>query len=159
MQIVVSSSHARGAGRLGRRVAADRARLALVGVVVVAAIAGVAGPDRAASAQAVAAAGPDLVRLLRAMAAIKLLLAGLAGAVVYWRLGAGVGAARLAAYLAAGGAMAAGPGLIWTLTDVAAGAVLLHGGLLATILLLCRDPAMAARLEGVIAARRAALIR
>ncbi len=93
------------------------------------------------------------------MAAIKLLLAGLAGAVLYWRLGAALGAARLAAYLAAGGAMAAGPGLIWGLTHVVAGAALLHGGLLATILLLWRDPGMAARVDAAIAARRAALIR
>jgi hypothetical protein len=105
----------------------------------------------------VAEAGPDLTRLLRAMAGIKMLLAGLAGVAVYWRLGAATGALRLAGYAAACGAMAAGPALIWDMAHVGAGALLLHGGLLATILLLWRDPGTAAVLERAIATRRAAL--
>ncbi|MBA3811063.1 MAG: hypothetical protein H0X27_05355, partial [Caulobacteraceae bacterium] len=44
----------------------------------------------------------------------------------------------------------------WNLTQVAAGAVLLHAGLIACILLLWRDPAVAPRLAALVAARRSA---
>jgi hypothetical protein len=134
-----------------------RARLVLALVVCAAVAASLAATGHAASARAVAAAGPELTRLLRAMAAIKMLLAALAGAALYWRLGAATGALRLAGYAAACGAMAAGPALIWAMAHVGAGAVLLHGGLLATILLLWRDPATSAMLDRAISARRAAL--
>jgi hypothetical protein len=91
---------------------------------------------------------------MRFMAALKALLAvGAAGAVV-WRLGAPARAGRFAAYAVAGAAMAAGPGLIWGMSHVVAGSILLHGGLLATVVLLWRDPGTAAWLEGLIAARR-----
>jgi hypothetical protein len=100
---------------------------------------------------------PALARLLRAMAAIKLLLAACAGAAVLWRLAAPVRPAWLAAYAAAAGAMAAGPALIWSLAHIGLGALLLHGGLLASILLLWRDPATGLRLERAIAARKARL--
>jgi len=104
-----------------------------------------------------AAADPALARLLRAMAAIKMLLAACAGAAVLWRLAAPVGPAWLAGYAAAAGAMAAGPALIWTLSHIGLGALLLHGGLMATILLLWRDPVTGMRLEQAINARRARL--
>jgi hypothetical protein len=133
------------------------ARIAFVMVIALAAAGGILWPDRAASARALVLDGPSLARLLRAMAGIKLLLAVAACSAVYWRLGAALGPARLGLSLAAAAAMAAGPGLIWSLTDVGAGAVLLHGGLFATILLLWRDPGMASRLDASIASRRAAL--
>lgn len=100
-------------------------------------------------------AGAELATLLRAMAGLKLLFAAAAIGVTLWRLGAPVTWPRLAAYAAGCAAMTAGPGLIWDMAHVAAGALLLHGGLLATVLLLWRDPATAARLAKALAARRA----
>jgi hypothetical protein len=41
------------------------------------------------------------------------------------------------------------------MAHVAAGAVLLHAGLLATVVLLWRDPAVGQRLASLVAARRA----
>jgi len=139
------------------RLSPSSARLILVLVACAAIAASAAATGSAASSRAVAEAGPDLTRLLRAMAGIKMLLAGLAAVAVYWRLGAATGVLRLAGYAAACGAMAAGPAFIWDMAHVGAGALLLHGGLLATILLLWRDPGTAAVLDRAIATRRAAL--
>ena len=137
----------------------DRMRPALVFVLLVIACAIVSGltvTSAAASAAAVAQAGPDLVRLLRGMALMKVLFAACAVGAVLWRLSfAPVGAARLASYAAACAAMAAGPGLIWHLDLVRTGAALLHGGLLVSLLLVWRDPATTERLAAVVAARRA----
>jgi hypothetical protein len=98
---------------------------------------------------------PALARLLRAMAAIKMLLAACAGAAVLWRLAVPAGLAWLAGYAVAAAATAAGPVLMCTLSQIGAGAFLLHGGLLATILLLWRDPVTGARLDAAIAKRQA----
>lgn len=126
--------------------------LAVVGGAAAGALA--AGPD--ASAAAVAAAGVELTRLLRAMAGLKMLLAAGAMAGVYWRLGSTVNAGRMVGYAAAGAAMAAGPGLIWTMAHVGAGALLLHGGLFGAVILLWRDPAAGAMLAETIGGRRRA---
>jgi hypothetical protein len=104
-------------------------------------------------------AGADLTRLLRAMAAIKMLLAACATAAMFWRLGVVVTLPWFASYAITAAAIWAGPGLIWGMSHVGLGALLLHGGLLASILLLWRDPAMAQRLETIIAERRAAIAR
>lgn len=108
----------------------------------------------AATAEAVSDAGPDLTRLLRAMAAIKMLMAGGAAAAVLWRLGSAVSLPWFAAYVASGAVMAAGPGLIWGMAHVGMGALLLHGGLVVTIVLLWRDRAVTERLAALVAARR-----
>jgi hypothetical protein len=110
-----------------------------------------------AAAQAAANADPGLTRLLRALAIIKSAMAAGAAAAVVWRLGGAISMIRLAAYALAGAAMAAGPGLIWTMMNVATGALLLHAGLAATAILLWRDPAVGRRLSAMIAARRAQL--
>jgi hypothetical protein len=47
--------------------------------------------------------------------------------------------------------MAAGPGVIWAMVHVGLGALLLHGGLFATILLLWRDKATAGRMAAILA--------
>ena len=109
------------------------------------------------ASQAAHAAGPELTHLLRAMAGLKMLFAGAAVGAIAWRLQAPAGWGRLAAYGLACSAMAAGPGLIWDMAYLRLGALLLHGGLLASVVLLWRDPATAARLHQAIAARRAAL--
>jgi hypothetical protein len=97
----------------------------------------------------------DLTHLLRAMALIKSVMAVAAAGAVLWRLALPVTPARLAIYALACAAMAGGPGLIWDMAHVGAGALLLHAGLLATILLLWRDPAVSRRLAELVAARRA----
>lgn len=127
--------------------------LAIVG----GALAGVMTTDAAASARAVAHAGPDLTRLLRAMAALKAAMAaGVAGAVL-WRLKTPAPAAWLAAYATACAAMAAGPGLIWDMVRLGSGALLLHAGLIAAAVLVWRDPEVGRRLAAMLAERRAAL--
>lgn len=108
------------------------------------------------SASAVAAAGDDLTRLLRAMAALKLLFVAAATAAILWRLRAPIGPAWLAAYAITAAAMAAGPGLVWTMTHVGLGAALMHLGLLGSLVLLWRDPATGQLLAAALARRRAA---
>jgi hypothetical protein len=129
----------------------------LLAIVAIAAVAGFLVTSPATACQAVAEAGPDLTRLLRAMAGIKAMAAiGVVG-VLYWRLASPVSRARLATYALAACAMAAGPGLIWGMVHVGLGALLLHGGLFIGVVVLWRDPAMAARLSAEIARRRARL--
>ncbi len=139
------------------RLTPTAARAVLLAVTLLSATAGLLVTDAAASAEAVARAGPELANLLRAMAALKVLFGGSLVAVTLWRLGAPVTWLRLVAYALACAAMGVGPGLIWSMAHVVAGAVLLHGGLLAGVLLLWRDPATSSRLAASIAARRSRL--
>ena len=129
-------------------------RSIIVFVVLGAAIAGFAVTEAQTASHAVSLAGADLVRLLRAMAAIKATMTLAAIAAVLWRLAAPVGPARLTAYAASCAAMAAGPGLIWDMAHVGMGALLLHGGLAAVILLLWQDPASETLLSAALARRR-----
>jgi hypothetical protein len=131
---------------------------ALFACVVLAAIAvGFLATGADATARAVGQSGADLTHLLRAMAALKAVMATGMAAAVMWRLGAAVPPLWLAAYAVACAAMAAGPGVIWGMAHVGLGALLLHGGLLTTGLLLWRDPAVSTRLSAIVAARRAAI--
>jgi len=126
-------------------------------IVMAAAAAGLAAGAAYAHGHPGAVVDPALARLLRAMAAIKMLLAACAGAAMWWRLSMPARPAWLAGYAAAAAAIAAGPALIWNLSHIGAGAILLHGGLLAIVLILWRDPATAFCLEQAIARRRARL--
>jgi hypothetical protein len=139
------------------RLSPAKARTVLAVAIVAALAAGAlaTGPD--AVSRAVAAAGPDLTRLLRAMALLKAVMAAGAVAAMVWRLGSAATLPWLAGYAAAAAAMAAGPAVIWGMAHVGVGAALLHGGLLASVLLLWCDPAVGARLSAIVAARRAAL--
>jgi hypothetical protein len=110
----------------------------------------------AATLAAVQRDGADLTRLMRFMAGLKAMLAIGATAGVVWRLAAPVSLPWFAAYAVAGAAMAAGPGVIWGMAHVGAGALLLHGGLFATVLLLWRDPAVGSSLAAMVERRRAA---
>jgi hypothetical protein len=141
------------AGDMSPAMARTVLAVAILAALAVGALA--TGPD--AVTRAVAASGPDLTRLLRAMAALKAIMAAGAVAAMVWRLGSAVALPWLTGYAAAAAAMAAGPELIWGMAHVGIGAALLHGGLLASVLLLWRDPAVGARLSAVVAARRAAL--
>jgi hypothetical protein len=139
------------------RLSPHAARMLLLCIVVLALAAGLVVTPQATVATAVEAAGTDLTRLLRAMAAIKVLFAAGATAAILWRFGGGVSAPWFVAYAVACCAMAAGPGLIWGVAHTGLGAALLHGGLFAAIVLLWRDPGVGARLSEMIAARRALL--
>ncbi|WP_428394952.1 hypothetical protein [Lichenicoccus sp.] len=110
-----------------------------------------------AAISAPATVDADMAHLLRAMALLKAAIAVVVTGAVLWRFGAPVGPIRLAGYALACAAMAAGPGLIWGMVHLGAGALLLHGGLLAAIVLFWRDPEIAARLAAMITARRAAI--
>ncbi len=133
------------------------ARTALLLVVAAAFVAGFAVTDAPTAHRAVSVAGPDLTRVLRGMALLKLTMASAAVAAIVWRLGTAIRPIGLAAYLVAGAAMAGGPGLIWDMDYIRTGALLLHGGLAVIIVMLWRDPAVASRLATLVAARRAAL--
>jgi hypothetical protein len=132
------------------------ARSILLAVILVGFAAGFLATGSTSSAAAVHQAGADLTRLLRAMAAIKMLMVAAAAAAVFWRLSAAITLPWFAAYSVAFAAMAAGPGLIWNMAHLIAGAALLHGGLLAVILLFWRDPIVGNRLAAMVAARRLA---
>jgi hypothetical protein len=114
-------------------------RASLIGAVLAAGICGYLATGNAAEAQAIQAAGPELTRLLRGMALIKALIAAIMAAAVFWRLQFPITQARLAAYITACAAMAAGPFLVWGMAHIIAGAMLLHAGLLAAVLLGWRD--------------------
>ena len=144
-----------GAARLAVSPAWSRAVLvSVIALAVAVSFVATAGP---ASSAATLAAGDDLTRLLRAMAVLKAAMAGAAAAGVVWRLGSPVAPLWLLSYAAGCAAMAAGPGLIWRMTSVGSGALLLHGGLLAICMLLWRDPVVGGRLAALVSARRAAL--
>jgi hypothetical protein len=150
---------------------AGRERWLLVGVILVAAAIGLFATPPDVGAQAVERAGPELTRLLRGMAVLKALISLAAAGAIVWRFGAtkpsfhgGVPWAGapvswvwFAAYAIVCAGMAAGPGLIWSMAYVRTGALLLHGGLFASIVLLWRDPGMGQRLQTAIAARRSAI--
>lgn len=55
--------------------------------------------------------------------------------------------------------MMAGPGLIWGLAHIGLGALLLHAGLAATLILLWCDPQVGTRLATLVAMHRAAIAR
>jgi hypothetical protein len=131
------------------------ARVGLAILVLVASAAGFVVTPHQATAGAIAQMGADWGNLLRAMAVLKSAMAAGAAAAVYWRLGSEVSPWRLAAYGASAAAMAAGPGLIWGLWHIGLGALLLHAGLAATVLLLWRDPCVSARLARMVAGHRA----
>ena len=162
MTIAILPTSNSATGRLsaiGRSMSPTVARSVLIIVLVAAGAAGFAADYGTAAAHAAASADPGLTRVLRAMAVMKSAIAAGAAAAVFWRLGGAISATRLCAYAVASAAMAAGPGLVWTMVNVATGALLLHAGLAATAILLWRDPEVGQRLSALIATRRARLAR
>lgn len=137
-----------------RPIAAIRARRCLAAVLAIGTVAGLAATAPHDTASAVARAGAELTHLLRFMALLKVSMAAAALAGVWWRLRTEASPAWLIAYCGAAAAVASGPGLIWHMAHVGLGAVLLHGGLLGTLVLLWRDPAVTARLTAAWEARR-----
>ncbi len=123
-------------------------------LLVVMTIAFLAGCHFNGGPAAAAHAGDALTRLLRFMAVVKAGIALAACAAMLWRLGAAITLPWFTAYAVSAAAMAAGPGLIWGMVHVGLGAMLLHGGLIGTILLFWQDKAVGDRLAAVVAARR-----
>ncbi len=113
-------------------------RAALVASVMLAAAA--AWFAGAAMAPAGAAAiDPDLARLLRLMALLKLAMAAGATVLVYWRLGHPASRMLASLSIAATAAMAAAAPLIWHLGTILPGAALFHAGLLGLLGLASTD--------------------
>jgi len=126
-----------------RRVLSYRA--ILFAVVAVAAVAGFVATGQDSSRRAVEAAGPELAHLLRMMAGLKVLLALGAVALIDWRLRLPVGPRIASAYLVGAGLVAVGPGLLWGMSHVILGAVLLHGGFALLLALGCTDGGVRSR--------------
>jgi hypothetical protein len=129
-------------------------RAGLLAVIAVSAIAGYFATASQASHLAMAHDGAALTRLMRFMAVIKAGMAVAVSAAVLWRLGATITLPWFIGYATSCAAMAAGPGLIWGMAHIGLGALLLHGGLLISIVLVWRDPAVSALLANSVAARR-----
>jgi hypothetical protein len=126
----------------------------MLAVMIGALIAGFLVTGTEAANLAIAQYGAELTRLLRFMAAVKAVIAVAGSGAVLWRLGSAISLPRFAAYALTCAVMATGPGLIWSMSHVALGALLFHGGLFATILLFWNDPAVSARLVDMVAVRR-----
>jgi hypothetical protein len=146
---------ARPAGTVSPRLA----RTLLAGAVLSAGVAGWLSTDPVSAAQAAARAGEDLTRLLRAMAAIKMVLAAAVLAGMWWRMATPTPAGRLAAYVAAAAAMSAGPVMIWGIAQVAVGALVLHAGLITGLVVLWRDPDVTRRIAGIVDGRTRGRLR
>ncbi|HQT66919.1 MAG: hypothetical protein B7Z78_01165 [Rhodospirillales bacterium 20-60-12] len=129
---LVSGSSLAGTG------AAPRWRLALAIVVLGAAIGGFyAG----AAPHTPVRCDPHYVTLIRFISLVKTSLAAGIVAGLAWRLGSAVNWGAAILYLLAAGSMAAGPGLIWHMQHIAAGALCFHGGIalgVATMLIVDR---------------------
>jgi hypothetical protein len=138
---------------------AFNARSLLMALAVIALAAGFLATSPAQTAHIIKMDGESLTRLMRTMAVIKLTFAALAFTAIIWRLAAPITAGWLSGYTIATTGMAAGPGLIWGMVHIITGAILLHGGLLAAIILLWRDPAVGTRLAAIIQTRRASIAR
>jgi len=108
---------------------------------------------QAAAAEAARLAGEDLTRLLRGMAAIKAAIILPALAAILWRLGTPASPALFGAYTASAAAMTLSIGLIWHMAHVGPGALLMHAGLIGTLVLLFRDKAVGQRLAATLKAR------
>ena len=115
-------------------------RLVLAAAVLAGGVVGFAATQEASAAAAIADAGAELTRLLRAMAGLKVLLAAGVVWLIDWRLRYPISPRLAAGYVIGAAVMATGPGLIWNMAHVALGAVLLHGAGAALLVLFCRDP-------------------
>ena len=82
---------------------------------------------------------PQLVVLLRFMAAVKLAAVIAASALTLWRARAPFSARATVTAIAALAAMALAPGLIWSLAQVGLAAGLFHAGLLTLLVMAWRD--------------------
>lgn len=117
--------------------------LAIVVVSALAAGFAVTAPD--AAARAAARTGAELAQILRLMTLLKAMLAAVLAAAIAWRFAAPLSSGRLILYLASAATMIAGIGPMWDIAHLIVGATLLHAGLIASAILLWRDPAVTQR--------------
>ncbi|MEE4637492.1 MAG: hypothetical protein V2J42_01970 [Wenzhouxiangella sp.] len=82
---------------------------------------------------------PELFRLLRGMATLKLVLAAVAFAAAWWRLGGQPGPRLQVAYVGGVWALSLATGLIWQLALVIPASGLFHGATLALLIAAWRD--------------------
>ena len=129
-------------------------RIAVAATAGLAFVGGLLATDPSETSHAIARFGPELGQLLRFMAAVKALIALANVGVLSWRMTLPTAFPRFTLYVIAAAAVAAGPGLIWGLVHVVLGAILLHAGLAACLVLLWRDPAVVARLGELVTLRR-----
>lgn len=145
------------AGRSGQRTLLPAGVAARRGVFLFFAAAGLGAgfmlTGQAATADAARLAGEDLTRLLRSMAAIKAAIILPAIAAIVWRLGVPASSMLFAAYTASAAAMTLSIGLIWHMAHVGQGALLMHAGLIGTLVLLFRDKAVGQRLASALKVR------
>lgn len=116
-----------------------RRRITLAIAVALAMGAGFAASQDAASVRAAQAAGPELVRLLRFLAALKMAMAAAASGAAWWRLGYPASARLAASAIAACALMAFGSGVIWAMAHIVLGSALFYAGLLALLALGCAE--------------------
>lgn len=120
-------------------------------VAVAAALVGLLAAALPDAPEAARRAGPELTRLLRMMALVKLGIAAGALALIVWRMRQPITTRYAVGYAACAALMAAAPGLIWGIGTVIAGALLFHAGLALLLVLGWRDDA-----AGLLPPRRAA---
>jgi hypothetical protein len=150
-------AHAPPVATTTRRWHGTLARGAIVLLAAAACAAGFEATAHVSAMSAVTRDGAELTRLLRSMALLKMLLAAAATAGIAWRFGSPARLSWMAGYGAAIGAMWIGPGLIWDMAHLKLGALMLHGGLAAGLVMLWRDPVVGDRLAEMIAQRRRVL--
>ncbi len=134
---------------------ATHRRAALLAILALGLAAGFVITSPAETASAIHRAGPDLTRLLRGMALLKTAMLTAAAGAILWRFGTPVPRPWFAAYAAALGAMALGPGLVWGMYHLYLGSAAMNGGLIATLILLWRDPGVGLGLDEALRRRRA----
>ena len=96
---------------------------------------------------------PQLVVLLRFMAAVKLAAVVAASALALWRARAPVSSRAAVVAAAALASMALAPGLIWSLAHVGLAAGLFHAGLLTLLVMAWRDDRVPIRARPIARAR------
>jgi len=119
----------------------------MLAVLTLAALAaGFAWTGADVAAAAATRAGADLTMILRLMVALKTTLAAVLVGAIAWRLAMPASTGWLAAYFASAAIMAAGIGPTWHIAHLIAGVSMLHVGLIASAVLLWRDPGVARKL-------------
>lgn len=123
-------------------------RAQLYGLAFAAAAAGIVVGRASAHGADLRGMEPSLISLLRFMAVLKSAAAVTMLGLTHWRLTRPAGGTLAVAYMAAVASVSASPGLIWSLSNVALGAVLFHAGLIVFVILAWRDDAVELRLRG-----------
>ncbi|MEM6538245.1 MAG: hypothetical protein AAF668_11015 [Pseudomonadota bacterium] len=125
-----------------RKITVDAKLLRRLGVLLLGAVALAIGLFSGAGPRAaeLAAADPDLARLLKAMTAIKAVMALAVTGAVLLRAGAETTLKWGALYTACVASMWAGVGVMWHMQFMGFAAVAMHVGLFGAIVLFFRDP-------------------